>query len=299
MSLENAISLLQEKDILCKQNEKVDTKSSFKIGGSVALALFPDSKEKLTYALAVLENERIRYEVIGNASNLLFAFDFFEGAFVFTSGICGARVEGERIVASCGTSLTYVAELAAKNSLSGLEFAYGIPGGVGGSVYMNAGAYGSEMANVIESSLAYDTKKCEVRKITEHDFGYRKSVYMREGSLVCLEATFLLKKGDTLLIREKMRENMASRKEKQPLEFPSAGSYFKRPEGAFAGKLIEDCGLKGFSVGGAQVSQKHAGFIINRGNATAADVLELEEKIKERVMSCYGIALEREVRLIK
>lgn len=299
MSLENAISLLQEKDILCKQNEKVDTKSSFKIGGSVALALFPDSKEKLTYALAVLENEKIRYEVIGNASNLLFAFDFFEGAFVFTSCICGARVEGERIVASCGTSLTYVAELAAKNSLSGLEFAYGIPGGVGGSVYMNAGAYGSEMANVIESSLAYDTKKCEVRKITDHDFGYRKSVYMREGSLVCLEATFLLKKGDTLLIREKMRENMASRKEKQPLEFPSAGSYFKRPEGAFAGKLIEDCGLKGFSIGGAQVSQKHAGFIINRGNATASDVLELEEKIKERVMSCYGIALEREVRLIK
>lgn len=299
MSLENAVVLLRERDILCKTDENVASRSSFKIGGSVALAVFPDSKEKLISALSVLDSESVRYEVIGNASNLLFAFDRFDGAFVFTSGVCGVRVEGERIIASCGSSLTYLAELAAQNSLSGLEFAYGIPGLVGGSVYMNAGAYGSEMSNVLESSLAYDVQnKTEIR-LTDHGFGYRKSVYMSNRSLVCVEAVFNLKKGEESQIRQKMRENMTARKEKQPLEFPSAGSYFKRPEGAFAGKLIEDCGLKGAFIGGAEVSRKHAGFIINRGNATASDVLALEEKIKEMVMSRYGIALEREVRLIK
>ena len=299
MSLENALVLLRQKDIICKTDENVAGRSSFKIGGSIALAVFPDSEEKLICALSVLEDERIRYEVIGNASNLLFAFDRFDGAFVFTSGVCGVRIEGERIVASCGASLTYLAELAAKNSLSGLEFAYGIPGLVGGSVFLNAGAYGSQISDVLEASLAYDTKSGTVKRITEHGFGYRKSVYMTDKSLICLGGEFALKKGDASEIRRKMKENMSARKEKQPLESPNAGSYFKRPEDAFAGKLIEDCGLKGLRVGGAEVSVKHAGFILNRENATAADVLLLEEKIKEKVMSRYGIALEREVRLIK
>lgn len=299
MSLEKALALLEGEGIVCKKNENIANKSSFKIGGVVALALFPDSKEKLICALSVLKSEGIRYEVIGNASNLLFAFDYFDGAFVFTSGICEVSVEGERIVASCGASLTYLAELAAQNSLSGLEFAYGIPGLVGGSVYMNAGAYGSQISEILESSLAFDVKNKEVVRLLQHDFDYRKSIYMSQGELICLEAVFLLKLGDTEQIRAKMRENMVSRKEKQPLEFPSAGSYFKRPEGAFAGKLIEDCGLKGMRIGGAEISRKHAGFIVNVGNAKAADVLELEEKIKEIVMSRYGISLEREVRLIK
>ena len=281
MSLENALVLLAQRGISYKTDEIVASKSSFKIGGSAALSVYPDSAEKLIGALSALDAERVRYEVIGNGSNLLFAFDRFEGAMVFTAGVCGVRVEGERITASCGTSLTYLAEIAAQNSLSGLEFAYGIPGLVGGSVYMNAGAYGSQISQVLVSSLAYDIDAKALKSITEHDFGYRESIYMKERSLVCLEGEFVLKKGDPDHIRAKMRENMTARKDKQPLEFASAGSYFKRPDGAFAGKLIEDCGLKGYSIGGAEVSVKHAGFIVNRGNATASDVLMLEEKIKE------------------
>ena len=159
----------------------------------------------------------------------------------------------------------------------------------------------SVLSDVLVSSIAHDVseRKKVVLSSVEHEFGYRKSIYMKNNSLVCLGAVFELHEGDCDAIRAKMLENMRSRKDKQPLQYPSAGSYFKRPEGHFAGKLIEDCGLKGFSVGGAQVSVKHAGFIINTGGATASDILELEEKIKEKVMSTFGVMLEREIRLIK
>lgn len=294
-----ACRVLREQNIAYRENECVAQRSSFKVGGRVALALFPDTKEKLIFALDMLKRENIKYEVIGKGSNVLFAFDFFDGAMVFTDGIAGVCFDGETVIASAGTSLTYLAELAARHSLSGLEFAYGIPGLVGGSVYMNAGAYGGAMSDVVTGSLAYDTELGKTVEITEHGFGYRESIYMSNRSLVCLEARVHLVCGDEEEIRAKMQQNMSSRREKQPLEFPSAGSYFKRPEGHFAGKLIEDCGLKGESVGGAAVSEKHAGFIINLGGATADDVLLLEEKIRERVLSRFGVTLEREVRLIR
>ncbi len=277
----------------------VATRSSFKIGGSVAFAVLPTSKEQLVDALRILHGENVKFEVVGNASNILFAFDHFDGAIVFTRGISGVSFEDECVCALCGTPLTSLAEEAAKRSLSGLEFAYGIPGLVGGSVYMNAGAYGGAMSDVVVSTVAYDMENDRVIEIKEHGFGYRESVYMKNTSLICLEARIGLRVGEEEAIRTKMRENMNSRREKQPLEYPSAGSYFKRPEGHFAGKLIEDCGLKGMSVGSAQVSEKHAGFIINVGGANAYDVLELEKKVKERVMSRFGVELEREVRLIK
>ena len=301
--LKELICFFEKENIAFGLNENVAARSSFKVGGTVAVAVFPDTKEKLVSALDEISSHGIRYEVIGNASNMLFAFDFFDGAFIFTSKLSDYAVSNEEkcIVASCGVSLTHLSDVAAQNGLCGLEFAYGIPALVGGAVYMNAGAYGSCISNVLLESMAYDVKnkKTVTLSASEHGFGYRHSVYMCNSSLVCLEAKFSLALGSESDIRQKMNENMRSRKEKQPLKYPSAGSYFKRPEGNFAGKLIEDCGLKGFSVGGAQVSQKHAGFIINTGGATFADILELEEKIKERVMSAYGVILEREVRLVK
>lgn len=292
-------SRFEESKIPYKRDESVAQYSTFKVGGKAALAVFPRSRDELISALRILSCEGIRAEVIGNASNILFAFDLFDGALVFTDGVSGARIEGDGIYAECGSSLTYISQLAARSSLSGMEFAYGIPGLVGGSVYMNAGAYGSQMGEVIAYSDAYDVKNDRIERIYDHGFGYRKSVYMERPELVCLGGYFSLKSGDSESIFAKMRENMESRRKNQPLEFPSAGSYFKRPEGHFAGKLIEDCGLKGERVGGAEVSAKHAGFIINRGGATWRDILDLEEKIKEKVMSRYGVLLEREVRLIK
>ena len=167
------------------------------------------------------------------------------------------------------------------------------------AVHITANKNNSAVSDVIKSTVAYDCATGEILEITDHHFGYRESIYMENSNLICLEATFSLSNAPEGQIREKMQENMRSRKEKQPLEYPSAGSYFKRPKDSFAGKLIEDCGLKGLRVGDAEVSTKHAGFIINRGKATANDILELEEKIKEIVMSRFGILLEREVELIK
>ncbi len=294
-------NLLRGKNISFSENENVASRSSFKIGGVVRFAIFPDTKEKLIYTLDMLTENKIRFEVVGNASNILFGFEFYDGALVFTNRISDFCFEGEKLFAECGVPITYLSGQAAGKMLSGLEFAYGIPALVGGAVYMNAGAYGSCVSDLLQSSLAYDTsnKKLVTLDKKEHDFGYRHSIFMTNKNLVCLEAVFLLKSGSGEEIKAKMQENMKSRLEKQPLEYPSGGSYFKRPDGHFAGKLIEDCGLKGMRVGGAEVSVKHAGFIVNRGGASALDVLLLEEKIKERVMSCYGVELEREVQLIK
>jgi UDP-N-acetylmuramate dehydrogenase len=284
--------------ISCEQNVCVCQRCSFKLGGDVALAIYPNSQEQLASALRVLENADVKYEIIGNASNLLFAFDRYYGAFVFTEGLDSCRVYGEYIDCGAGVSLTYLANLAAKNSLSGLEFAYGIPGFAGGAIYMNAGAYGGQMSDVVAHTVALDRKTGQIIRLDECEFDYRQSIYMKNRDLVCLGATLKLALGEESEIRAKMAENMRQRKEKQPLELGSAGSYFKRPEGHFAGKLIEDCGLKGFSVGGAQVSEKHAGFIVNRGGANWRDVLELEKTVKERVAREFGVTLEREVRVI-
>ena len=276
----------------------VAARSSFKIGGCAALAVFPKSERELADALSLIDGEGVRCEIIGNASNLLFAFDYFDGALIFTSGLGGISVDGNKIYCGAGASLTHLSSVAAEHSLTGLEFAYGIPALVGGAVYMNAGAYGGAVSDVIDYSIAYDRVSQRTFRIYDGDFSYRYSKYMRKSNLVCLGAVFALPFGNEAEIKEKMAQNMASRKANQPLDYPSAGSYFKRPEGHFAGKLIEDCGLKGLSVGGAQVSDKHAGFIINRGGATYSDVLALEEKIKEKVFSEFGVELEREVRVI-
>ena len=292
------LSLLWQKNIDFSQDVEVSSRSSFKIGGKVALAIFPRSIDELIFSVDLLDAQRIKFEIFGNASNVLFAFEYYCGAFIFTENLNSLSVSGNAIFCEAGVSLTHLSNVAAANSLSGLEFAYGIPAQVGGAVYMNAGAYGSQVSEVLEYTLAFDRTSREIRKIYDGEFGYRKSPYMTEPMLVCLGASFMLADGEQDKIKAKMSENMRSRQEKQPLKFPSAGSYFKRPEGNFAGKLIEDCGLKGFRIGDAEVSTLHAGFIINLGKATYKDVISLEEKIKERVADKFGVLLEREVRLI-
>lgn len=292
------LALFEEQNIEYKLDLSVALRSSFKIGGRVALALFPNTSEQLSAAVTALYSACVKHEIIGNGSNMLFAFDYYDGAFVFTEKLNKCDLHEEYIACGAGVSLAHLANLAAKNSLSGLEFAYGIPALLGGAVCMNAGAHGGQMSDVVIHSVALDKKTGNVSRIDGSDFGYRQSAYTKDPDLVCLGATLKLARGTESEIRARMAENIRQRKEKQPLELASAGSYFKRPEGHFAGKLIEDCGLKGFSVGGAQVSEKHAGFIVNLGSADWREVLELEKIIKERVASTFGVTLEREVRVI-
>ena len=288
------LALFEEQNIEYKLDLSVALRSSFKIGGRVALAIFPETFEQLSAAVTALYGAGVKHEIIGNASNLLFAFDYYDGAFVFTDRLDECNLYEEYISCSVGVSLTYLANLAAKNSLSGLEFAYGIPALLGGAVCMNAGAHGGQMSDVVIHTVALNRKTGQLSRLDECEFGYRQSIYMRDRDLVCLGATMKLVRGEESEIRARMAENMRQRKEKQPLELGSAGSYFKRPEGHFAGKLIEDAGLKGTRVGGAVVSEKHAGFVVNEGGATAADVLALVEQIKERVHAQFGVQLECE-----
>ena len=292
------LALFEEQNIEYKLDFSVALRASFKIGGRVALALFPNTSEQLSAAVTALYGAGVKHEIIGNGSNMLFAFDYYDGAFVFTEKLNKCDLYEEYIACGAGVSLAYLANLAAKSSLSGLEFAYGIPALLGGAVCMNAGAHGGQMSDVVIHSVALDKKTGNISRIDDSDFGYRQSAYTKDPDLVCLGATLKLARGTESEIRAGMAENIRQRKEKQPLELASAGSYFKRPEGHFAGKLIEDCGLKGFSVGGAQVSEKHAGFIVNLGSADWREVLELEKIIKERVASTFGVTLEREVRVI-
>ena len=290
---------LQKNGIAYKTDYDLKSSSTFRIGGSCALALFPKNAEQLALAVDILDRDGVALCVIGKGSNTLFADGRINKAIVFTSLADKVSVSNEIITAEAGTGLISLARQAAREGLSGLEFASGIPGSVGGALYMNAGAYGSCMADVTVKSRAFDRRYGSIVTLEEHGFAYRDSIYKREPALVCLEVVLCLSRGVSEQIHEKMRELAEQRRAKQPLEYPSSGSYFKRPEGDFAGRLIEACGLKGMSIGGAEVSEKHAGFIINRGNASFDDVMRLEELVKGRVFKEYGIDLEREVEIVK
>lgn len=296
---ERILKALCEKGIEYITDENVAMRSTFKIGGVSALSVYPKSVCDLCDAVKILKSAGVKYEIIGNASNMLFAFDRYNGALIFTSGINEYSIDGELVYASCGTSLVRLANAAKENSLSGLEFASGIPARIGGAIAMNAGAHGSQMSDIVEYTDAFDTESFEKIRLYDNGFGYRQSVFLKDKSLICLGAKLNLKKGESIAIAEKMKENNEKRRASQPLELPSAGSYFKRPENDFAGRLIEECGLKGERVGGAEVSPKHAGFIVNVGGASYQDVLSLEKKIKERVASRFGVTLCREVRLVE
>ena len=274
--------------------------SSFRIGGAAALAAFPNSRAQMLDTLQAVQKSGVRFLVIGRASNVVFSDMGFDGVVIFTTAWQECTQEGNTLHASAGCTLYALACAAERASLTGLEFAHGIPGTLGGAVMMNAGAYGGSIADVCCVSEYFDPTAQEIRRAEGNVqcFGYRTSMYTDHPDYVILSATLTLSPDDREAIRARMDDYKTRRRATQPLEYPSAGSVFKRPEGHFAGKLIEDCGLKGLRVGDVMVSPKHAGFIVNVGEATYSDVLRLEEKIKEEVMRRFGVELEREVRLI-
>lgn len=274
--------------------------TSFKAGGNAALMVEPDSREELSYALEVLSRHKEKYLVIGNGSNLLIKDSGYRGVILkIGAPFQEIRVNGNRLVAGAGALLSSAAREACRAALTGFEFAGGIPGTVGGAVFMNAGAYDGEISHIIESAevLTKDGSRIDTLNKEELELSYRHSVLQKTGDIL-LNATFLLGNGNQETISARMKELAARRTEKQPLNYPSAGSFFKRPHNHFAGKLIQDAGLSGLSLGGAQVSPLHAGFIINTGGATASDIIDLMEIVRSTVFNEFGILLEPEVRII-
>lgn len=273
--------------------------TSFKIGGPADLFLMPKNEKQVSGIASFCAENGTPVFVLGKGSNILVSDSGIRGAVIFTGGLNSVELtDSLTIKAGSGLSLMQLCNFALENSLSGLEFAFGIPGTVGGAAFMNAGAYGGEMKDVFVSCSHVDMRgMCGVLAGEELDLSYRHSAYEDNGFIIT-SASVRLEKGEKEQIKEKMYGFLARRKEKQPLEFPSAGSTFKRPQGYFAGALIEQCGLKGTSIGGAQVSEKHAGFVINRGGATADDVLRLVELVAQTVEKETGVRLEPEIRFI-
>ena len=273
--------------------------TTFRVGGPADIFLTP-SAEELPAVLSVCREEQMPVTVIGNGSNLLVGDQGIRGVVICIGfGMRGIRVDGEKIFLEAGVTLAAAAQQAAKAGLTGLEFASGIPGTFGGAVVMNAGAYGGEMKDVIVSVrvISEDGEILTLSK-EELDLSYRHSVIPERGYLVIDGELLLTREKDPDQITERMEELKKKRIEKQPLEYPSAGSTFKRPEGYFAGKLIMDAGLRGFSVGGAAVSEKHCGFVINKGNATAADICALMDEVTRIVKEKYAVTLELEVKKV-
>ena len=287
--------LLKKSNVDYHKNHMLSNCCTFKIGGSVDYIVYPKDTETLIDVVNHLNESGIKYHVLGNASNVLFADEGYRGVVVFTSRLDNIRADNDIINVECGVPLTRAAVFAMKHGLTGLEFAYGIPGTCGGAIYMNAGAYGGEMKDVTAESVFYNGKT--ICKLTDHEFSYRKSFYTNSDNII-LSAVLKLNREDPEVIKKKMDEYMACRIEKQPLDYPSAGSVFKRCPGHHTAKLIDEAGLKGFTVGGAQVSEKHAGFIINRGNATASDVLKLIEIIKNEIYKRNNIDIECEIKYV-
>lgn len=291
---------LKEQGIICKQNEPLAQYTTFKIGGEAKLFCVPATQQQLVNTIKELHQSGMRYYLLGNGSNVLFSDKGFDGAIIHLGKSLGdISVKGNAITAQTGALMGRLSQAAAQNGLAGLEFAAGIPGSVGGGIYMNAGAYGGEISDVLKQVTFLDeTDAVRTLSADQLEFGYRTSAFAYHPWCI-LEAEFVLTPGNKEEITAKMRDFMHRRKEKQPLEWPSAGSTFKRPQGAFAAALIEQCGLKGYRVGGAAVSEKHSGFVVNLGGATCADVLQLTEDVARIVQQRTGYKLEREVRVIE
>ncbi len=296
MNIKEKLLKVCENVCFCEPMKKHTT---FKVGGPADIFCEPKNIEEIKNIMDVLKDEKINYLIIGNGSNLLVADKGLKGAVIrIGDKMSDIKVCGTRMYAQSGALLSKTANMALKNSLTGMECISGIPGSVGGAVYMNAGAYGTEMSQIV-NSVTYMSAKGEIKTILNKDigFGYRKSFFTDSDNII-LYCELQLEEGKAEEISARMKEVSIKRTSKQPLSVPSAGSVFKRPEGYFAGKLIEECGLKGFSVGGAEVSQLHAGFIINKGDATAADVMAVIKHVQEEVYKKFGIILETEVKIL-
>lgn len=279
-------------------NEPMKRHTTFRAGGPADWFAVPETVDELNAVLLVCKKAGEDWYVVGNGSNLLVSDGGFRGVIISTEKLNRLEVNGRNLTAGAGVLLSKAAKAALKAGLSGMEFAAGIPGSMGGACVMNAGAYGSEMKDVLKTVTVLDQNgSVRILKAEELELGYRTSSIMKNHCLV-LEAELELKPGGIPDIKRLMEELAVRRREKQPLEFASAGSTFKRPAGYYAGKLIEDAGLKGFSVGGASVSEKHAGFVVNKGEASAADIYRLCTEVKKRVFEQTGVMLELEVKLL-
>ncbi len=286
--------------VCIEENVPMAQYTSFRAGGKARMMVIPADAEQLSAVLGVLSGSGVQYMVLGNGTNILVKDSGYDGVIVkIGSGFDYVRQEGCRLVCGSGTRMSVAAKAALEGGLSGFEFASGIPGFTGGAVFMNAGAYGGEMKDILRRAkiVSKDGSREFYMTADELEMGYRHTKLHDTGDIVT-EVEFVLEEGNRTRIKAKMSELMEKRNSRQPVNFPSAGSFFKRPEGYFAGKLIQDAGLKGLSVGGAQVSELHSGFIINRGGATATDILQLMEMIQARVFDEFGVRLETEVRII-
>ncbi len=299
--LNQLVTRLQLAGIPLRQGEPMLRHTSFQIGGPAAVMVFPETEEQVREVFHLTKEYRIRPILLGAGTNVLCPDEGLDTLILETrTGLQGLYCPAENeIEAESGVMLTRLATFAMEQGLSGLEFAHGIPGTVGGGVFMNAGAYGGELAQVItQVTVLYPDGRWAVLAADELDLGYRRSRFMEEDCLI-LSVRVRLTPGDKTTIRSEMNELMRRRRASQPLEFPSAGSTFKRPVGGYASALIDQAGLKGLTVGGAQVSPKHAGFVINRGGATCGDVLALMDQVRDKVLAHSGITLEPEVRILK
>ena len=288
--------ILDSKDI--KIDEPMKNHTSFKVGGPVDILVNPENYQQVVEIIKICKENNVPYYIIGNGTNLLVKDGGIRGVVIKLCKINEITLEEDRIIAKSGALLKDVSDLALEQNLTGFEFACGIPGSIGGAVAMNAGAYNGEISNVIQSAKVIDNDgNIKVLNKDELELGYRMSSILKHGYTV-IEVTFKLEKGEHEKIKGRIEDLSKRRSEKQPLEYPSAGSTFKRPEGYFAAKLIEDSGLKGINIGGAEVSEKHSGFIINRGDATAKDILDLIKLVQNTVKEKFDVDLFTEVRIM-
>lgn len=298
LDISNIVDVIDKDKV--KFDEPMKNHTTIKVGGNADVLVIPTTKEDIVNVLRFAKENNIPVTVIGNGSKLLVTDKGIRGIVIkISSKFSEYKIDGEYVTACAGMSMPKLSRLVMKEGLSGLEFACGIPGVLGGGIRMNAGAYGSEIANVlVRTQYIDDELNIKVLEHDEHNFSYRYSYFKDHPSYIIISAEFKLVKKDIAEIKEKMDKNSEARKEKQPLEYPNAGSTFKRPEGFFVGTMIEELGLKGYSIGDAEVSTKHAGFIVNKGNAKASDVISLMDYIREKVLEKYGIKLENEIEII-
>ncbi len=291
------VSYLDKNNIEYEINKKTSSLVSYKVGGEAKIIAYPSKIDELCNLIAKIKENNIRFFILGNGTNTYFSDLGFNGVVASTKKLNKVSVSGEKIIAMCGALINNICMSALSNSLSGIEFMYGIPGSVGGAVYMNAEAYEKSISEIVEKSLIFDTTTLKFIDFSnkEHSFLKKDSIFIKNHNLLILETSLILKQGNREQIALKMNDFFQKRISSQPLNLPNAGSVFKRPKNNYASRLIDEAGLKGFRVGGAEVSKKHAGFIVNTGNATAADIYTLTNRVKEIIKNKFDIELVEEI----
>ena len=291
-------NFLTENEITAHFDESLKKHTTFRVGGNAMCIAVPDTVEKTVRLIKFLNENNIKSYFLGNGSNVIFRDEGFDGVIIKSSGLKGYDISGNKVNVEAGVLMTVLSKAVQEKGLSGLEFCYGIPGNVGGGLFMNAGAYGGEISQCLKT-VTYIDEQGELHTVNKEDcrYSYRHSLFMSHKWFI-VSAVFELEEKDSIEMLAFMEDIMQRRKDKQPLEKPSAGSSFKRPAGYFAAALIDECGLKGLSVGGAQVSEKHAGFIVNTGNATCRDIVRLADEVSRIVLEKKGVQLEKEMIIV-